>query len=146
MSFLSLRSAVINVSDLERSSVFYRDVLDAELLRDSQVAIVGRQGPGGFFLYLRQAGRHASHPGQQALGPREVAWTVDSSTKLDRVEAQLRAHGAFQLRRTLTAGFELVLGHDPDRLPLMFVADETGADISPETLIDVAQLLFSVDV
>ena len=55
-----------------------------------------------------------------------------SLAELDRVEERLRAHDSFRARRKIheTERFELVHGHDPDRLSLTFLAYEVGTTMS----------------
>jgi catechol 2,3-dioxygenase-like lactoylglutathione lyase family enzyme len=120
-----IRSIVVSVRDLDISSAFYQDVMNArEVLREDQVAVISDDSPPTSTVYLRQAQRNALHGGQQTLGARVICWDVRSPTELDRVDGRLRALNAFRDRRILDKQhrFEMVHGQDPDRLPLLFVA------------------------
>jgi catechol 2,3-dioxygenase-like lactoylglutathione lyase family enzyme len=123
----SMRAAVISVSDLDRSVDFYKDVMNvSELLREGEVVVLGP--PGGLWrIYLRAAYQRASHPGRHALGARVMGFSVGSLTELDRVEDRLRARDAFRDRhpQDIVGTYDVVFGHDPDRLALTFAAPTT---------------------
>lgn len=125
---LAIRSVVVSVRDLDHSSAFYQEVMNLpELLREDQIAVLGAH-PGSFTLYLRQAQRNAVRSGTQALGIRALSCDVASFAELDRIEDRLRALSAFSSRQVLdnATSFEIVQGHDPDRLPLLFAASAAG--------------------
>jgi hypothetical protein len=148
-SAVSIRSILISVRDLDRSSSFYQDVINVrEVLREDQIAVLGSDINGPFMLYLREAGRHATMMGQGALGVRAFTLSVGSLPELDRVEARLRAQKAFSDRRSIdgTGRLELVQGHDPDRLPLRFLATEAGTIVSLDQYHRALGMLFTVDL
>jgi catechol 2,3-dioxygenase-like lactoylglutathione lyase family enzyme len=123
----SLRSVVLSVRDLNRSSAFYQDVMNVrEVSRDGQVAVLSGDVTTGFALYLREAHRNAIHSGQ-ALGVRAFSCDVGPFAELDRVESRLRASDGFRSRQFVDDAhqFEMIQGYDPDRLSLLFVAHET---------------------
>lgn len=145
----SIRSTLVTVSDLDRSTTFYRDVTGGSVvLREDQVAIVGSGGLGRLFLILREAARGATRHGQQSLGARGLTFDVGAAAELDRVEAQLRAHHLFRNRRPLSPDeeFELVHGHDPDGLPLLFVAVGDAQDLPLEHFRHTASLMYGLDM
>lgn len=124
----SFRSALVSVSELDRSVEFFEGVAGfSEVLREDQVAVLEHPGPLAMAIFLRQAYRSARRPSQQSLGVRTLSFNVGSLEELDRIEERLRARGAFRDRsKVLESGpFELVRGFDPDRLSLVFAADET---------------------
>jgi catechol 2,3-dioxygenase-like lactoylglutathione lyase family enzyme len=144
----SVRSVLISVTDLDSSVAFYKDLMNLrEVLRQDRMAALGLDDAGLFTLYLRVA-RHASHPGQQALGVRSLVYDVGHSVALDRVEERLRALGSFRVRQAISNAhpFELVHGHDPDRLPLTFMALEARAKLSLEDYCRVMTAMYSVDL
>jgi catechol 2,3-dioxygenase-like lactoylglutathione lyase family enzyme len=145
----SIRSVVISVKDLDRSSTFYQDVMNlSEVNRADQVAVLAGRGHDSVLLYLRRAYRDAVHEGQQALGIRALSCDVGSVAELDRVEQRLRALGAFRDRQYIDGAktFEAVRGLDPDRLPLAFVAMQPGRTLSSSDFEDVWTRLYSMDV
>jgi hypothetical protein len=119
-----------------------------EVRRDDQVAVLASSAPGSLSLYLRQAYRGAVHSGQQTLGVRALACDVGSFAELDRVEQRLRGLSAFTERKIidLTERFEAVRGHDPDRLPLAFVAQESGRTSSSADYDEVWIQLYTMDI
>jgi catechol 2,3-dioxygenase-like lactoylglutathione lyase family enzyme len=146
---LSIRSVVVSVRDLDHSSAFYQEVMNLpEVLRDDQFVVLGGQESGLFTLYLREAQRNAVRSGPQTLGIRALSCDVASFAELDRIEDRLRALSAFTARQVLDAanGFELVRGHDPDRLPLIFVASAAGGVAVLDDYHRALSQLFAIDV
>ena len=144
----SIRSALVGVSDLDRSVAFYQDVTNLhEILRADRMVVLGAQETSSFTLYLRHT-RAATHPGQQAAGVRSLVIDVVELPQLDRIAARLHAHDLFGTRQRIqeTHPFELVQGHDPDRLPLTFVAYEAGAKMSLDIYCRVMAGMYSVDL
>ncbi len=144
----SIRSVLISVTDLDRSTGFYQDVMRVqEVLRDDQMAVLSSDPTGSVTLFLRQAHHHAIRSGQQALGARAVSCDVGTFAELDRVEDRLRALDAFRDRRFLDEAkqFEVLRGHDPDRLALMFVAYEAGKRVSLQDYCRALTLMYGMD-
>lgn len=142
----SIRSVVVSVRDLDRSSTFYQDVMNVrEVLREGQIAVLGSDLDPTPTLYLREADRQAVYPGG-ALGFRAVSFDVPSFGELDRVEGVLRNLNAFRGRQFIDEAetFEMVQGQDPDRLPLVFVASETSVPL--EDYRAALARLYSIDV
>ena len=142
----SIRAVVVSVRDLDRSSAFYQDVLNVpEVIRESEVAVLSGDLIPGFSLYLREAHRNAVHSGE-ALGVRALSCDVGSFDELDQVEGRLRALGGFRSRQSLDndTRFEIIDGHDPDRLPLIFVAHE--ADLSLTAYRSAMARMYAIDL
>jgi hypothetical protein len=118
-----------------------------EILRADRMVVLGAQETSSFTLYLRHT-RAATHPGQQAAGVRSLVIDVVELPQLDRIAARLHAHDLFGTRQRIqeTHPFELVQGHDPDRLPLTFVAYEAGAKMSLDIYCRVMAGMYSVDL
>ncbi|MBV8950851.1 MAG: VOC family protein [Actinobacteria bacterium] len=145
---LVLQNLVMNVVDLDRSVEFYENVTHLrETVRDAGVAILAGPEPGSSMLYLRQAGSHAMRTGADFVGVRSVTWEVPSFAELDRVEHVLRARDAFRDRHFVEDDPDLafVISHDPDRLPLGFVASRSGAKASPASMHKVSGYVYSID-
>jgi catechol 2,3-dioxygenase-like lactoylglutathione lyase family enzyme len=144
----SIRSALVGVADLDRSLAFYEDVTNLhQILREDRMVVLGGGETSSFTLYLRYT-RLATHPGQQAAGVRSLVFDVVGLRELDRVEARLQAHDVFRARQRIQESppFELVHGHDPDRLSLTFVAYEAGAKLSLDDYCRVMAGMYSVDL
>lgn len=113
---LLLASAVMFVSELERSAAFYAELLGWTItIQETDVALLAC--PDGFQLYLRRRGprapRIAGHIGVQYL-----IWTAPHEQDLDRCERILRTQSA-QVTRSTLDGFTLLEGHGPDNAPIL---------------------------
>ena len=86
---LTLASAVMFVADLERSVVFYQELLGFETTaRTEEAALL--VSPVGYQLYLRSMGKRAQHP-IGAIGIQYLVWTAESEDDLQRCERVLKA-------------------------------------------------------
>jgi hypothetical protein len=144
----SLRTALIAVSNLERSVAFYTEIGPfEEFARDDAVVILGTADPFGMVLILREARTmHVSRHGQQSLGLRAITFNVGSTAELDRVEGILRSRSAFAPRRTVgDDASDLLLGRDPDNLPLAFVRYAEGAPPGPDYYRRITEFVYSLD-
>jgi hypothetical protein len=144
-----IRSTLLAVADLDRSSRFYRDVGPfEEVIRKDGVAILGHVAPRSIFLILRERrSLHGIRHGQQSLGLRSIAFNVRSVGELDRIESVLRDRGCFTSRRTMADGApEMVRGRDPDNLPLVFVSYDENRILSTEYYLAIVDLVHSLDV
>jgi hypothetical protein len=144
----SLRSALVSVSDLERSTRFYQEVMGIdEAYRQDQLTVIGLSN-SHCTVYLRQVSRGGLREGEQALGLRALFITVGSFRELDQVEEALRDHDSFRDRPVLdeVVRLEAVRGFDPDRLPLVFVAQEPSAELSPADIPRVANFMYAIDI
>jgi catechol 2,3-dioxygenase-like lactoylglutathione lyase family enzyme len=133
-----IRSILVIVSDIDQSVRFYRDVLDLHVsLGEDQVAVLASGGAPSTIVLLRQAYRHAVRAGREGIGVRSVGFDVSGTDELDEVERRLRRAEAFDRRDRVgpPGHFEIVRGHDPDRLPLAFFTLD-----GPLTAADAASL------
>ena len=113
---LQLASAVMFVSELDRSVAFYREFLgwDVTVHNESVALLVSTDG---YQLYLRTKGTRAQHPLGQ-IGLQYLIWTARDEEDLDRSEQILRKFSTQVTRQTID-GFTLVEGQGPDRVPVM---------------------------
>jgi hypothetical protein len=146
----AIRSALVSVGDLETSVAFYRDLghFD-EVAREQAVVVLGGATPASIVLILRETrATHQARFGQQSLGLRSIAFNVGSIGELDRIESVLRGRGLFTSRRQIADGAsELLLGRDPDNLPLVFICFAEDQTLGPDYYRTVAaNLAYSLDV
>jgi hypothetical protein len=145
----AIRSALVAVADLDRSIAFYRELgpFD-EIVREDAIAILGESSPASIVLILREMrGAHPTRHGQQALGLRTINFNVGSLGELDRIESVLRNRDLFTSRRRIANGAsQLVLGRDPDNLPLAFVCFAESETLGPDYYRNIAELVYSQDV
>jgi hypothetical protein len=146
----TIRSTLITVSELERSVAFYKELgRFHELAREDAVAVLGGASSTSIVLMLREIrSTHQSRHGQQSLGLRSVTFTVDSLGELDRIEAVLKGHALLTSRHQIVSGIsEVILGRDPDNLPLAFVCYIQGdGALESDYYQAVARLVYSLDV
>ena len=113
---LTLASAVMFVADLERSLVFYQELLGLEAIaRDDDAALL--VSPDGYQPYLRTMGERAPHF-SGTIGIQYLIWTAESDEDLDRCERVLKAHSP-RVTSTTADGFRVVEGRGPDGVPVV---------------------------
>ena len=145
----AIRSTLVSVADLDRSVAFYRELgpFD-EVTREDAVVVLGHVSPASILLILRETRsfHHVRH-GQQSLGLRSITFNVGSLGELDRIESVLRGRDLFTSRRQVTGGTsDLLLGRDPDNLPLAFVCyAEDDKMPGPDYYQAVANLVYALD-
>ncbi|TFB68562.1 VOC family protein [Cryobacterium sp. Hz9] len=113
---MRLASAVMFVRELDRSVLFYKELLgfDVTVRNNSAALLVG--GDGGE-LYLREIGACAEHP----LGPvgiQYLIWTAEDEEELRRCERVLRAQSPHVTSQTIDR-FRMVEGRGPDDVPIV---------------------------
>jgi hypothetical protein len=144
----AIRSTLVAVTDLDRSVDFYGAVgpFD-EIVRENAVAVLGGMSAESVILILRETqGMQSTRHGQQSLGLRSITFNVRSLSELDRIESVLRDRGHFTSRRKIANGSsELLLGRDPDNLPLVFVCYAQDEPIGPEYYRAIANRVYSLD-
>ncbi len=120
-----IASAVIFVTDLSRSVLFYRDVFACEMaVQDSDAALL--LTPDGFQIYLRAIGASGQHS-LGGVGVQSLMWATDSEEVLRRLEQGLRRHSCYVDTHTRN-GVSFAEGHDPDGIRMVI------AHPSPEQL------------
>lgn len=102
---LRLASAVMVVTDLDRSVTFYEELLGWHVtVSDDTVALLA--GPEGFELYLRTMGPGTQHP-LGFVGIQYLIWTATDEADLQRCEDVLRRESP-RVSRTTGHGFTRV--------------------------------------
>ncbi|MGW4564474.1 VOC family protein [Streptomyces sp. NPDC004561] len=131
---LRLAHTGLNVTDLDRSLAFYRDVLGFALLaegkeEDRRYAMLGEPGGAPLVTLWQQAGGPYD---RDRAGLHHLAFTVDSVERVREYEAALRDHGAEFAHEGVVAHREGgssggIFFHDPDGSRL-----EISAPLGPE--------------
>ncbi|MFJ3338990.1 VOC family protein [Streptomyces sp. NPDC086766] len=126
----------LNVTDLDRSLAFYRDVLGFALLAegkedDRRYAYLGDGGDSPVLTLWQQA---REPYGAERAGLHHLAFTADSAERLRAYESALRAHGVDFAHEGVVAHREGsasggVFFHDPDgtRLEISVPSGVEGA-------------------
>lgn len=139
--------ALVNVRSLDRSVAFYSEVLRLPVqVREEQVAILADAHDPLSLLVLRSALRDGQHHGPDALGTRALLWHVSSMPLLDALEERLRESGGFVRRVERDANSTVVVGQDPDRQVLAFLARRDGLPFQVSELDGVPQLVYGIDI
>ena len=113
---LSLGTAVMFVSDLDRSVAFYAELL-AWTIAVHTVDAALLTSPDGSQLYLRRRGPRAPH-GLGHIGVQYLIWTAASENDLSRCERMLRRQPG-QVTRSTPDGFGVIEGRGPDNCPIL---------------------------
>ena len=131
MEHATVASAVIAVSDIDRSADFYRDVFACRVsVKGGQAALL--LSPGGFQLYLVERGARAQHP-LGGIGVQYLMWSTDSRAALDEFERALRTRGCHTLTHA-RGGVDFVEGRDPDGIRVVIA--HPSPDELPRDFLD----------
>lgn len=126
-----LASAVMRVSELDRSVNFYSDVFLCRVaVRDGNTALL--LTPGGFQIYLHSKGR-SGHTGVGNVGVQCLRWATDSEAELWRVTQRLRVHDLATYSHTKN-GVTFVEGCDPDEIRVI-VAYPSPSQLPRELIV-----------
>ena len=145
----TIRSTLIAVTNLDRSIAFYSEIGPfEEIFREDAVAVLGETSPASISLILRETrgtGHTRNH--QRSLGLRSIHFNVGLLSELDRLESVLRRRGLFTSRSEIGDGAsELLIGRDPDNLPLVFLYYTKNKRLKADYYRAVADRAYSLDV
>ncbi len=143
---LSMQAWLLNVSNLDRSLEFYRDVFDLRLVarQDRVAALMIDETNRRQVLVLREAGGlHPTHVGRGGIGPRLLAFEAGSPGELDVIEQRLVERKAFAGRRR-TETWQAIIGVDPDRIEISVSSSLTGAPIQSEDWAHLDAMVYEV--
>ena len=117
---MNFQGVIVNVSNLERSIEFYRDVYGFRLLsKKNQLAAIAAPGTDRpQVLVLRSLGG-SGRVGARHIGMRALVLEVESVDELEQIEQALDKEGGLVGRITDHATWTAVVGHDPDRNALV---------------------------
>lgn len=125
-------SAVLFVSDLDRSVSFYSDVFSCRVsLREAGASLL--LTPSGFQIYVIAKGPREPHP-TGGIGDRHLIWAAGSVAALEHFEAVLRSRGAHTETYTDVGGVTFVEGRDPDGIRVMIA--HPGPQERPRSVVD----------
>jgi catechol 2,3-dioxygenase-like lactoylglutathione lyase family enzyme len=144
---LTLQTALLNVSDLQQSIDFYRDVLDLRLVsqRDQVAALMIHEKDRSQVLTLRELGRSPLRPGRGNVGVRMLSFEVGSLGDLDVIEERLARRDALVWRRR-TKAFTAIMGLDPDRIEIAISASNVpGSPILREDWEEIDDTIYAIE-
>lgn len=130
-TFAKVASSVMQVSELDRSIGFYRDVFSCVVeIREPDAALL--LTPDGFQIYMYTR-TSSTYRGVDDLGVQYIMWAVDSEEELQRVTERLCGHDPAIYIHTLNEVC-FVDGRDPDGIRVI-IAFPSPAQL-PRELID----------
>jgi catechol 2,3-dioxygenase-like lactoylglutathione lyase family enzyme len=112
---MRLTCAVIFVTDVERASAFYAEILGLEVeINEPDARLL--MGPLGDRIVLR------ARPGAErvggTIGVQYLVWAAQDAEDLARAEDALKRRDAY-VQTSRQDGVTIVEGHDPDRSPIL---------------------------
>lgn len=109
----------MNVSDLNRSIDFYREVLGFKLLsQKEQLAVVSAPGSDRAQVIVLRAFGSSPLSGARHIGLRTFVLEVQSADQLERIAGDLDALRVLVSRRDHKE-WTAVVGHDPDQVTIV---------------------------
>jgi catechol 2,3-dioxygenase-like lactoylglutathione lyase family enzyme len=143
---LTIQGALVNVSDLNQSIDFYRDVFDFRVVsRADRVSVVmvsakdRRQ-----VLLLRQLGRNSYRGGRGNIGYRMLSFEVGSLEELEVIEQRLVARQAL-VWQGQTDFYRAIIGLDPDRIEVAVASGLAGAPIPIEAWHNLDDTIYAIE-
>lgn len=142
---LSIQASLLNLSNLDRSIAFYRDVFALPVVArgDRVAALMIDETSRRQVLVLRELGPQPIHLGRGTIGPRLLALEAGSPGELDVIEQRLLERKAFAGRRR-TETWQAIVGVDPDRIQISVSSSLTGAPIRSEDWNHLDQMVYEV--
>jgi catechol-2,3-dioxygenase len=117
---MNFQSVVVNVSNLDRSIEFYRDVFGFTLLsRNDQLATISAPGTDRAQVLVLRALGSSGRVGARHTGLRAIVLEVESVAALEQIEQALNSRGSFVARISHHTTWTAVVGHDPDRIAIV---------------------------
>jgi catechol 2,3-dioxygenase-like lactoylglutathione lyase family enzyme len=143
---LTLQTVLLNVTDLNQSIEFYRDVFDLRLASqgDQVAALMIYEKSRRQVLLLREIGRNAFHGGRGYIGIRTLSFEVTSSDDFDAIEQRLVERQALAGQVQLET-YRAITGLDPDRIELFVSLSLTGSPIRSEDWDHIDDMIYSVE-
>ncbi|HWF25265.1 MAG TPA: VOC family protein [Solirubrobacteraceae bacterium] len=144
---LTLQTALLNVTDLQQSIDFYREVLELRLAsqRDQVAALIIDEKDRSQVLTLRELGRSPLRPGRGNVGVRLLSFEVGSLGDLDVIEQRLVRRDALVWRRR-TKAFTAIMGLDPDRIEIAISASNVpGSPILNEDWDEIDDTIYAIE-
>jgi catechol 2,3-dioxygenase len=127
---MNFQGVIVNVSDLDRSIEFYREVYGFRLLsKNDQLAAITAPGTDRPQVLVLRALGGSGRTGARHIGMRALVLEVESVEALEQIEQALDKEGCLVGRITDHATWTAVVGHDPDRNALV-----TGSGLGSEPI------------
>ncbi len=141
---MNFQGVIVNVTDLERSIDFYREVLDFTLLSQSdQLAAVNAPGSDGAQVLVLRAQGSSPMAGARHVGLRAFVLEVDSADQQERIAGELEARNAL-LTRHETGEWTAVVGRDPDGVAMVVTWQRGGTETAERSWGTLDDFLYGI--
>jgi catechol-2,3-dioxygenase len=143
---LSIQTVLLNVTDLERSLDFYRNVFDLRLTsqRDEVAALMVYEADRTQVLLLRELRGKSNHAGRRSVGLRLLAFEAGTWDELEAIQRRLEERHAL-VWHGHTETYRAIMGVDPDRTEIAVASSLTGMPISSDDWKTVDDAVYAVD-
>jgi catechol 2,3-dioxygenase-like lactoylglutathione lyase family enzyme len=130
---LSIQTVLLNVTDLDQSIAFYREVFDLRLISQQEevAALMIYEADRRQVLLLRELSRYSHHAGRRNVGLRMLSFEVGALDEFEHVEQGLVERHAL-IWNSQTESYRAVMGVDPDRTEIAVAVSLTGTPISSD--------------
>jgi catechol 2,3-dioxygenase-like lactoylglutathione lyase family enzyme len=145
---LSIQAALLNVTDLQRSIEFYRDVFNLRVVSqgDRVAALMIDEKYRRQVLMLRELGRNARRGGRGNIGVRLLSFEAGSLDELDAIEQRLVERQALVWERLRTRGYTAIIGVDPDRIEIAVASSNVvGTPIRSDDWKELDDMIYAIE-
>lgn len=141
---MNFQGVVINVTELDRSIDFYRQVLDFTLLsQNEQLAVVSAPGNDHPQVIVLRAFGSGRHGGARHTGLRAFVMEVDETDQLERIASEFDSRGLLVSRRR-QADWTAVVGRDPDGVAVVIACIAGAGRITEDSWKTPDDLLYGI--
>ncbi len=143
---LTIQAALLNVSDLNQSIDFYRDVFDLRVVSqaDRVSVLMVSEKDRRQVLLLRQLSRNAYHGGRGNIGYRMLSFEVGSLKELEVIEQKLVERQAL-VWQGQTQIYRAIMGLDPDRIEIAVASGLAGTPISNQAWLNLDDTIYAIE-
>ncbi len=141
---MNFQGALINVTDLDRSIDFYREVLGFALLsHKEQLAALSAPGNANAQILVLRAFGSSPMGGARHIGLRAFLLEIESADQLERIAVDLEARKLLVGRREHTE-WSAVVGRDPDGVAVAVAWHSGGEQNTENTWRDLDDFLYGI--
>jgi catechol 2,3-dioxygenase-like lactoylglutathione lyase family enzyme len=144
---LTIQTALLNVTDVEQSIEFYRDVFDLRPVSrgDRVAALMISERHRRQVLLLRELGRNAYHGGRGNVGVRMLSFEVGSLAEIDVIQQRLAQREAL-VWQGRTERYTAIIGLDPDRIEIAVSSSNLdGTPIQTEDWEEIDKTIYAIE-
>ncbi len=141
---MNFQGVVMNVSDLNRSIDFYREVLGFTLLsQEDQLAAVRAPGNDQTQVIVLRALGNSPLGGARHTGLRAFIVEVESADRLEQIASDLNSRRVLDSRRVHNE-WSAVVGRDPDRAAVVVTWHPGGGRITEDGWRKLDDFLYGI--